>query len=143
MLINLFYHNHISTSGKRTASYVRMHCHLNGKSSIPSEWEKVWSRLSAHLQPFFQLLARILTMFDKKYRILTCRDKKIVLFKLFCNKTMFRYACELSLTHSGSLWLFLVVSSSLWLSLALTGSLPVSLWLSMALCDSHSGSPWL
>ena len=40
-----------------------------------TEWEKVWSRLSAHLQPFFWLLARNLTIFDKKYRILTCRDK--------------------------------------------------------------------
>ena len=41
-----------------------------------TEWEKVWSRLSAYLQPFFQLLARILTIFDKKYRILTCRGKR-------------------------------------------------------------------
>ena len=47
------------------------------------------------------------------------------------------------MTHSSSLWLFLVVSSSLWFPIALTGSLPVSLWLSMALCDSHSGSHWL
>ena len=41
-----------------------------------AEWEKVWSRLSAHLQPFFRLLARILTIFDKKYHILTCCDKR-------------------------------------------------------------------
>ena len=78
-----------------------------GKNIYLAEWDKVWSRLSAHLQSF----------------------------------------------HSGSLWLFLVVSSSLWfppaltgslwLSLALTGSLPVSLWLSTALCDSLSGFLWL
>ena len=43
---------------------------------IAAEWEKVWSRLSSHLQPFFQLIARILTFFDKKYRILTRRDKR-------------------------------------------------------------------
>ena len=38
-----------------------------------TEWEKVWSRLSA---PFFRLFAHSLTILDKKYRILTCRDKK-------------------------------------------------------------------
>ena len=43
---------------------------------IATEWEKVWSRLSAHLQAFFWLLARILTIFDKRYRILKCRDKR-------------------------------------------------------------------
>ena len=40
------------------------------------EWDKVWSRLSSHLQPFFWLIAHILTIFDKKYRILTRRDKR-------------------------------------------------------------------
>ena len=54
---------------------------LNGRSQttvqwLVSEWEKVWSRLSTHLQPFFRLIARILTIFDKKYRILTHRDKR-------------------------------------------------------------------
>ena len=46
------------------------------KEYMESEWEKVWSRLSAHLQPFFWLIARILTIFDKKYPILTCCDKR-------------------------------------------------------------------
>ena len=41
-----------------------------------SEWDKVWSRLLSHLQPFFWLIARILTIFDKKYHILTRRDKR-------------------------------------------------------------------
>ena len=41
-----------------------------------AEWKKVWSRLSAHLQPFFRLLARILRIFDEKYHILTCRHKR-------------------------------------------------------------------
>ena len=45
------------------------------ENMLNAEWEKVWSRLSAHLQPFFWLLVRILTIFGKKYRILTCRDK--------------------------------------------------------------------
>ena len=43
---------------------------------FPSEWDKVWSRLSSHLQPFFRLIARILTIFDKKHRILMRRDKR-------------------------------------------------------------------
>ena len=41
-----------------------------------TEWEKVWSQLSAHLQPFFRLLVRILSFFEEKYCILTCRDKR-------------------------------------------------------------------
>ena len=41
-----------------------------------SEWDKVWSRLSSHLQPFFWLFARTSTIFDKKYRILMRRDKR-------------------------------------------------------------------
>ena len=41
-----------------------------------TEGDKVWSLLLAHFQPFFQLLARILTIFDKQYQILTCRDKR-------------------------------------------------------------------
>ena len=89
-------------------------------SEIPfdkAEWEKVWIRLSAHLQPFFWPIGRILTIFDKKYRILR------VLFDCFATKQCL-----------GMLWLLLV---------SLSGSLPVSLWLSMALCDSHSGSLWL
>ena len=48
-------------------------------SEIPfdkAEWEKVWIRLSAHLQPFFWPIGRILTIFDKKYRIFTRRDKR-------------------------------------------------------------------
>ena len=45
-------------------------------SFCQTEWEKLWSQLSAHLQPFFWLLARILTIVDKKYRTLTGRDKR-------------------------------------------------------------------
>ena len=51
----------------------------DAQANLEADWEKVWSRLSAHLEPFFRLLARILTIFDKKFRILTCR-----LF--FCDK---------------------------------------------------------
>ena len=45
-------------------------------NSNMTEWDKVWSRLSLHLQPFFWLIVRILTIFDKKYHILTRRDKR-------------------------------------------------------------------
>ena len=49
----------------------------NDTSALPeAEWEKMWSRVSAHLQPFFRLLASSLTIFDKKYCILTCCDKR-------------------------------------------------------------------
>ena len=41
-----------------------------------TEGDKVWSLLLAHFQPFFQLLARILTVFDKKYLILMCGEKR-------------------------------------------------------------------
>ena len=43
---------------------------------IAAEWEKVWSRLSSHLQPFSLVLARILTVFNKKRRFLMCPDKR-------------------------------------------------------------------
>ena len=43
---------------------------------LTPECDKVWSRLSSHLQPFFWLIACILTTFHKKYLILTCRDKR-------------------------------------------------------------------
>ena len=76
---------------------------------------------------------------------------------MFCNKTMFRYAKNVrlslsgslwlsvtpTLAPSGSLWLLLTLSGFHWFSLALSGSFPLSLWLSMALCDSYSGSHWL
>ena len=48
----------------------------DAQANLEADWEKVWSRLSAHLEPFFRLLARILTIFDKKYHFLTCRNKR-------------------------------------------------------------------
>ena len=105
--------------------------------------QRTCSHFSA-LSPYFNNFQQKIPYFATKESLIS-----------FCNKAMSRYACELSVTHSGSQWLFLVVSSSLWFPLALTGSLcgslwlllalslPVSLWLSMALCDSHSGSLWL
>ena len=73
-----------------------------------SKWEKVWSWLSSHLQPFFWLIARILTIFDKKY---ASRQKR-VLFNCFTTKQCLgmlkmwskRLFC-LSLVLYGSLWL--------------------------------------
>ena len=43
---------------------------------LTPECDKVWSRLSSHLLPFFWLIARLLKISDKKYRILTRRDKR-------------------------------------------------------------------
>ena len=72
------------------------------------------------LLALFWLLARVLTIFDKKYSILTwCEIKELFLIVLQQNN---------------------VNACSLWLLLALSLSLYVSLWLSMALCDFHSGS---
>ena len=88
----------------------------DGDNEKDAEWNKVWSRLLSHLQPFFWLIARILTIVDKKYRILTRRDKRES-YLIFCNKTMFRYAKNVR-----------------------PASFFVSLCLSMALCDSHFGS---
>ena len=48
----------------------------DGDNEKDAEWNKVWSRLLSHLQPFFWLIACILTIVDKKYRILTRRDKR-------------------------------------------------------------------
>ena len=63
-----------------TLGYIRVPYFLLGISRYliysQAEWEKVWSWLSAHLQPFFRLLGCILTIFVKKYRILTSRDKR-------------------------------------------------------------------
>ena len=59
-----------------------------------ARWDKVWSRLSAHFQPFFQLLAHILTIFNKKYHVATKESLPLIVA-----------AFELSLTHSCSLWL--------------------------------------
>ena len=39
---------------KRKYKYQLQEC-----NHCPPEWEKVWSRLSSHLQPFFRLLAHI------------------------------------------------------------------------------------
>jgi len=83
----------------------------------------VWSRLSAHLQPFFLALlrARILTFFFyKKYCILTCGDKRESYWLLL----------DLCLSLSGSLWLSvtpsLALTATLWHTLALSGSLLLS-----------------
>ena len=39
------------------------------------EWDKVWSRLSSHLQPFFLAHSAFFNNFRQKYRILTRRGK--------------------------------------------------------------------
>ena len=52
-------------------------------------------------------------------------------------------ACELSLTHSGSLWFFLVVSSSLWFPLAISVAFSGSYWLSPCLSLFLCSSLWL
>ena len=88
-----------------------------------TEWNKVWSRLSAHFQPFFSALT--LYQFSTK----TCCDK--------------RYSYLTVLSLSGSLWLSvtptLAPSGSNWLSQAFTGSF----WPLLDLFLSLSGSLWL
>ena len=115
---------------------------------LSAEWEKVWSQL-LHLQPFFWLLAHILTIFDKKYSNLTCCDKReSYLFNCFATKqSMFRYAKIVrlasvtpTLASSGSKWLSQALAGSLWLflavSLSLSGSLWLPLWLPLALIST-------
>ena len=80
------------------------------KNTSYAEWDKVWSWLSSHLQPFFWLIACILTIFDKKYLILTRRNKES-LNQNFCNKTILMYPKNVSL--SDSLWLRLTLCLSL------------------------------
>ena len=47
---------------------------------MQAKWGKVWSRLAAHLQTFFRLLARTLTIFDKKIPYFDVLRQKRVLF---------------------------------------------------------------
>ena len=71
---------------------------------LATEWEKVWSRLSAHLQPLFRLSARILTIFDRKYCILMCRDKReSYLIVLQQNNVLVCLKCKASLFFVTSL----------------------------------------
>ena len=61
-----------------------------------AEQDKMQSQLVAQFMPFFRIIARILTLCDKKYRILTFRDKKYCMLTfrdkkyrilMFCDKT--------------------------------------------------------
>ena len=99
--------------------------------AIPFKLSQFLSQFLSHWRVFWAYLPFIVVVFEP-----ICFQ----LSRFWASLPLIVAACELSLTHSGSLWLFLVVASSLWFPLALTGSLPVSLWLSMALCDSRSGS---
>ena len=161
-----FWHHNMNANASRLAWYGFPISSLPPNTSLHPvlypEWYKVWSRLSLVCEPFFlsflysvshllqivavcepislSLLSRFLSLFP-----FHCCGYEPIFFQLsrfWVSLPLIVAACELSLTHSGSLWLFLVVSLwlSLWLSLALPLSLPVSLWLPMALCDSHSGS---
>ena len=51
-----------------------------------TEGDKVWSLLLAHFQPFFQLSACILTIFDKKIPYFNVSRQKRVLFNCFATK---------------------------------------------------------
>ena len=113
------------------------------------EWDKVWSRLSSHLQPFFWLIiARIFTIFDKKYRILTHRDKRESYLTTKQYLGMLKCSPWLSVTPtlapSGSYLLSQPFTGSLWLLLDLSLSLSGSLWPSvtpiLALTGSHCNS---
>ena len=103
------------------------------------EWDKVWSRLSAHFQPFFSALSAYFNDFRLEILYFNVLQHNI----LICNKTIFRHAKGVRLT---SVTLTLAPSGSNWLSQALTGSLwlllALSLTLSLALGSSHCGSHW-
>ena len=123
-------------------------------ASKRAAWEKAWRRLSAHLQPFFRLLAHILSIFDKKIPYFDVPRQKRVLFD---NKTMFRFTKNMRLSpffvtslpngsyllsqaFTGSLWLLLdrslSLSGSLWLSVTPTLALTATLWHTLALYSS-------
>ena len=98
------------------------------------EWEKVWSRLSSHLQPFFWLIACILTIFDKKYSIFMRRDKReSFLIVLQQNQCLGMIKSEASL--------FFALSYSYWispcLSLALYGSCTIFHYLPLSSTIFH------
>ena len=50
------------------------------------EWEKVWSRLSAHLQPFFSPLSAYFNNFRQKIPYFDVSRQKRVLFNCFATK---------------------------------------------------------
>ena len=92
-------------------------------SEIPfdkAEWEKVWIRLSAHLQPFFLAHRAYFNNFRQKIPYFDVSRQKRVLFNCFATKQCLgMLKCEASL--------FFALSESYWispcLSLALYGSL--------------------
>ena len=88
-------------------------------SHMHSEWEKVWSRLSAHLQPFYLALSVYFNNFRQKIPYFDVSRLKRVLFSL-------------ALTES--------LSGSLWLLLALSLSLSGFIWLSVTPTLAPSGS---
>ena len=53
---------------------------------IATEWEKVWSRLSAHLQPFFSALSAYFNNFRQKILYFDVSRQKRVLFNCFATK---------------------------------------------------------
>ena len=79
------------------------------------EWDKVWSRLSSHLQPFFSAHNAYFNNFRQKIPYLTRRDKRES-YLIVLQKKMFRYAKDVRLAS------FLALTCSLRLTLALSGS---------------------
>ena len=78
------------------------------------EWEKVWSQLSAHLQPFLSALSAYFSNIIQKIPYFDVSRQKRVLFNCFATK-------QCSGMLNGSLWLS--VTPTLWHTLALSGSL--------------------
>ena len=96
------------------------------------ESEKVWSQLSAHLQPFFLAHCAYFNNFRQKIPYFDVLGQKRVLSNCFATKQCLgMLKCEVSL--------FFALSESYWispcLSLALYGSLWLPLWLSLPLSD--------
>ena len=76
-------HSHLDHGKLYTSIFLFRFWHENLR--FQPQWNNMWSRLSAHFQPFFRLLVRILTIFDKMCIFHVSQQKK-VLFNCFATK---------------------------------------------------------
>ena len=106
--------------GRNTASLGRVQklllhfkCRIRLEYCVPrSEWDKVWSRLSSHLQPFFLAHSAYFNNFRQKIPYFDASRQKRVLFNCFATKQCLgmlkmwgKPLFCLSLVLYGSLWL--------------------------------------
>ena len=100
----------------------------------------MWSRLSAHLQPFFLALSAYFNNFRQKIPYFDVSRQKRVLLNCFATKQCLgMLKCEASLFF-GSYLLSHAYTGSLWLLVDLSLSLSGSLWLSVTPTLAPTGS---